>query len=352
MGALHATGRGVLAKLTARSALSVLVLGLALLAGTAIGETRIPFDTILSALANRIFGADYPIDKIDEGIIWAYRLPRAVTAACCGAALALSGVVLQSLLRNPLAEPYLMGISAGASTGAVLVTVAGLGGGMVSMSFGALIGGITAFGLVAGLAAASGAGSGMKASGQIILAGIAGSQMFNAITSFIITKSANSEQARGIMFWLLGNLSGVRWDDLWLAVPVALIGLIICLLHMRVLDAFGFGAESAASLGVNLGRTQVLLIGTASAMTALMVSIVGAVGFVGLVVPHAARLMFGTRHYHLIPASALLGAVFLIGSDILSRTLISGQVLPIGVITSLIGAPCFAVLLLRMRRQR
>lgn len=343
--------RGMVVKLAARLALSIALLALALLAGTAIGETQIPFTTVLSALDNRLFDAGHLIDPIDEGIIWAYRLPRALTAASCGAALALSGVVLQSLLRNPLAEPYLLGISAGASTGAVMVTIAGVGGGLISMSFGALAGGITAFALVAALAAASGAGSGMRASGQIILAGIAGSQMFNALTSFIITRSANSEQARGIMFWLLGNLSGVRWEDVGLAVPVALVGLVICLFNMRVLDAFGFGAESAASLGIALRRTQILLIGTASAMTALMVSIVGAVGFVGLVVPHTARLLFGTRHYHLIPASALLGAIFLIGSDILSRTLITGQVLPIGVITSLIGAPCFAVLLLKMRRR-
>ncbi len=342
---------GNAARLAALLALSVLLLLVTLLAGTAIGETSIPLQTVVMALDNRLFGADHLIDKIDEGIIWSYRLPRAITAACCGAALALSGVVLQSLLRNPLAEPYLLGISAGASTGAVLVTLGGLGAGAISMSLGALAGGITAFAVVALLATASGAGHAARASGQIILAGIAGSQMFNALTSFLITRSANSEQARGIMFWLMGNLSGVRWDDVGLAVPVAVIGTLVCLVQMRTLDAFGFGAESAASLGINVMRTKLLLIGTAAAMTALMVSIIGAVGFVGLVVPHAARLLFGHRHHRLVPASALMGAVFLVASDVLSRILISGQVLPIGVITALIGAPCFGLLLLRMRRR-
>lgn len=342
---------GHAARLAARLALSVLVLLVTLFAGTAIGETSIPFKTVVQALDNRLFGATHLIDKIDEGIIWSYRLPRAITAACCGAALALSGVVLQSLLRNPLAEPYLLGISAGASTGAVLVSVGGFGAGAISMSFGALVGGISAFALVAVLAAASGGAYAARASGQIILAGIAGSQMFNALTSFMITRSANSEQARGIMFWLMGNLSGVRWDDVSLALPVAAIGTLVCLWHMRTLDAFGFGAESAASLGINLLRSKLLLIGTAAAMTALMVSIIGAVGFVGLVVPHAARLLFGHRHHHLVPASALMGAIFLVASDVLSRILISGQVLPIGVITALIGAPCFGLLLLRMRRR-
>lgn len=343
---------GHLSKLVVRFFFAGLILMAALLSGTAIGETPIPLSTVLAALANRLTGAAYLLDPIDEGIIWAYRLPRAIVAASCGAALALSGVILQSLLRNPLAEPYLLGISAGASTGAVLVTIGGLGGGMISMSFGALAGGITAFVLVALLAQASGGGLGRRGTGQIILAGIAGSQLFNALTSFIITRSANSEQARGIMFWLLGNLSGVRWADVPLAVGVAVIATTVCLWSIRALDAFGFGAESAASLGVPVRRVQVILIGTVAAATALMVSIVGAVGFVGLVVPHAVRIMFGSRHAQLVPGSALMGAVFLIASDVLSRTLISGQVLPIGVITALVGAPCFGILLLKLKAPR
>ncbi|WP_254925028.1 FecCD family ABC transporter permease [Pseudomonas fragi] len=322
---------------------------LAVLAGVAIGETPIAPGVVLQVLANKLWGAGYVLDPIDEGIVWNYRLTRALVAAACGAGLATCGVVLQSLLRNPLADPYLLGISAGASTGAVLVAVLGLGAGAVSLSAGAFAGAICAFALVILLARASGP---TGASAQIILAGIAGSQLFNAITAFLITKSASSEQARGIMFWLLGNLSGVRWPSVWLAVPAAVLGLVICVWHRRALDAFTFGADSAASLGIPVRRVQLLLISCAALVTAVMVSIVGSIGFVGLVIPHAVRLLAGTGHGRLLPASALGGALFLIAADVLSRTLIKGQVIPVGVVTALVGAPVFALILIGRRHAR
>jgi iron complex transport system permease protein len=220
---------------------------------------------------------------------------------------------------------------------------------MISLSVGAFAGAVTAFVLVILLARVSGSASG---TGQIILAGIAGSQLFNALTAFLITRSASSEQARGIMFWLLGNLGGVRWPSVWLAVPVAVFGLVVCLWHRRALDAFTFGMDSAASLGIPVRRVQILLIGCAALVTAVMVSIVGSIGFVGLVIPHAARLLLGTGHARLLPASALGGAVFLIAADVLSRTLIKGQVIPVGVITALVGAPVFALILVGRRSAR
>jgi len=325
---------------------ALVVLFGALWLGAAIGETAIPFSTVVQTIANRLWDAGYPVEPIDEGIVWSYRLSRAVVAASCGAALALCGVVLQSLLRNPLADPYILGISAGASTGAVGVAILGIGAGFLTMPLGAFLGAVVAFALVSVLALKAGRGT-----AAIILAGVAGSQLFNALTSFIVTKAATAEQARGIMFWLLGNLSGVRWPDAWLAVPAALAGLLVCLLHARALDAFAFGSESAASLGISVRRTYLVLVGTAAMMTAAMVSIVGSIGFVGLVIPHAARILVGVRHGVLLPASALGGAVFMIFADILSRTLIPGQVLPIGVITALVGAPAFA-LILGQRRTR
>ncbi|MFN7104077.1 MAG: FecCD family ABC transporter permease [Pseudorhizobium sp.] len=317
-----------------------ILLGAALWMGAAIGETSMPLETVAKTVANRLWNAGYPLEPIDEGIIWSYRMSRAVVAASCGAALALSGVVLQSLLRNPLADPYLLGISAGASTGAVSVAILGVGAGVLTLPLGAFLGAIVAFMLVSVLAMKAGRGT-----GAIILAGVAGSQLFNALTSFIVTKAATAEQARGIMFWLLGNLSGVRWPDAWLAVPAALVGLVVCLWHARALDAFTFGSESAASLGISVKRTYLALVGVSAMMTAVMVSIVGSIGFVGLVIPHAARMLVGVRHGVLLPAAALIGAVFMIFADILSRTLIPGQVLPIGVITALVGAPAFAFIL-------
>ena len=329
--------------------LACLTLLLAVLAGVAIGETPIAPGVVLHVLANKLWAAGYALDPIDEGIVWNYRLTRALVAAACGAGLATCGVVLQALLRNPLADPYLLGISAGASTGAVLVALLGIGAGAVSLSVGAFAGAIAAFALVLVLARVSGPAG---ASGQIILAGIAGSQLFNAITAFLITKSASSEQARGIMFWLLGNLSGVRWPSVWLAVPVAMLGLAVCLWHRRALDAFSFGADSAASLGIAVRPVQLLLISCAALVTAVMVSIVGSIGFVGLVIPHAVRLLAGTGHGRLLPASALGGALFLIAADVLSRTLIKGQVIPVGVVTALVGAPVFALILIGRRHAR
>ncbi|GLT08345.1 ABC transporter permease [Sulfitobacter porphyrae] len=328
-----------------RVAQGAAILMLAVLGGVVIGETPLPLATVAAVFANNIWDAGLIVDPIDAGIIWSYRLPRTLLAAACGAGLALSGVVLQALVRNALADPYLLGVSAGAGAGAVAVTILGVGGGLLGISGGAFVGATLAFAVVAMLARAAGGGS-----AQLVLAGIAGSQLFNALTSFLIAKSANAEQARGIMFWLLGNLSGVRWPDVMLAAPVTAVGFLICLWFARAMDAFSFGVSSAASLGIAVRRVQIMLIGAVTLMTATMVSLVGSIGFVGLVIPHAMRFVVGPQHARLVPASALAGAVFLIVADIASRMLIPGQVVPIGVVTALVGAPGFALILVRNRR--
>ncbi|MFT3987654.1 FecCD family ABC transporter permease [Aestuariivirga sp.] len=320
---------------------------IAIFAGVVIGETPLSLRTVIAVFANHFWNAGNNLDPIDAGIIWNYRLPRTVVAASCGAGLALSGVVLQSLVRNALADPYLLGVSAGASTGAVAVALLGLGGGLIGISTGAFAGAALAFLLVALLAKAAGGGP-----TQLVLAGIAGSQLFNALTSFFIAKSANAEQARGIMFWLLGNLSGVRWPDVMLAIPAAVLGFSVCLFHARALDAFTFGADSAAALGIPVRRVQAALIAAVTLMTSIMVSLVGSIGFVGLVIPHAMRFMVGVRQLRLIPASALAGALFMVAADVVSRLLIKGQVVPIGVVTALVGAPGFAMILIHSRKSR
>lgn len=330
--------------------LAALLLALAL--GVSVGETLIAPAVVWKTLANRLFDAGHDLRPIQEGIVWNYRLTRALVAAACGAGLAVSGVVLQALLRNALADPYILGISAGASTGAVLVMVLGIGAGVLSLSMGAFAGAVLAFGLVAALARAAGGGTGLPQAGLILLSGIAGTQLFNALTAFVIAQSASAEQVRGVTFWMMGNLSGVRWPDVWLAVPVAALGVVICRLQARALDAFTFGAESALTMGVAVRRSQALLIAVVTMMTATMVSITGAIGFVGLVIPHVARFLVGVRHARLLPAAALIGAVFLVMADVVSRVILANQVLPIGVITALVGAPGFALILIRNRRMR
>jgi iron complex transport system permease protein len=324
---------------------AVILLAIMISFAVAIGEIAIPVSTTAKAVSNRIFGTSFELNRIHQGIVWDYRLSRALVAASAGASLALCGVVLQAMLRNPLAEPYVLGISAGASTGAVCVMILGLGYGALTLSGGAFIGAIVAFLLVGVLAAGAG-----RSSERIILCGVAGSQLFNALTSYIVTTSANAEQARGVLFWLLGSMSGVRWPDVYLSVPVAIAGYLACLFHARALDAFAFGTDAAAALGIAVRRVQVVLFGITALMTAAVVSMVGSIGFVGLVIPHAARFIVGPLHHRLLPATALGGAIFMVFADIVSRIIIPQQILPIGVVTALFGAPAFAIILFRARR--
>ena len=324
---------------------AVLALAASVVLAASFGEMPIAPLTSLQAIANGLGLGPYPVERIVQGIVWEYRLSRALVAACCGAGLAVSGAILQALLRNALAEPYVLGLSAGASTGAVLVMLLGVGGGMLGVSLGAFLGAVLAFAVV--LPFLGGGGS-----TRIILAGVAASQLFNALTAYIVATAANAEQARSVMFWLLGSLAGVRWPDVWLAAGVVLAGLLVCLACARALDAFAFGEDAAASLGVAVGPLRLLLLAVTGLITACLVSLVGAVGFVGLVIPHVARFLVGPGHGRLLPTCALIGALFMVLADIVARTLVAKQTLPIGVVTALVGAPAFAFILYRAREVR
>lgn len=310
-----------------------------------IGDLPIPLSTTYAAITNRLGWTAIELNRIHETVIWDYRLSRALVAAFCGAGLALSGAIMQSLLRNPLAEPYVLGISAGASTGAVAIVILGIGAGTVSLSAGAFAGAFAAFFFVALLSNGTRGGA-----DRTILAGVAASQLFNAATSYIVTTSGNAQQARDVMFWLLGSFGGVRWPEFMLVSVVVGASLVACLFYARVLDAFAFGDEAAASLGVNVGRARIALFALTAVMTATIVSMVGTIGFVGLVVPHAARFVVGPLHIRLLPACAIVGAIFMVLADIASRALIPQQVLPIGVVTALVGVPFFSVILYRFQR--
>jgi iron complex transport system permease protein len=316
----------------------------AIVAGVAIGEMTIPMETTIAAVTNRLGLTAIALPRIQEAVIWDYRLSRSLVAAFCGAGLALSGAILQSLLRNSLAEPYVLGISAGASTGAVSVMLLGFGAGAISLSAGAFAGALIAFIFVVMLS------SGRQTADRTILAGVAASQLFNALTSYIVSTSANAEQARSVMFWLLGSLAGVRWPEVTLAASVVTVGLVVCIWHARALDAFTFGEDAARSLGIAVRPVRVVLLLITALMTATIVSMVGAIGFVGLVIPHAARFIVGPGHIRLLPACALIGALFMVLADIVSRIVIAPQILPIGVVTALVGVPFFCVILYRARR--
>ena len=287
--------------------------------------------------------AESPVPRLRDAIIWDLRLPRVLTAMGIGAGLALCGAVMQALTRNPLADPYLLGLSSGASFGAVSFLLAGAA---LLMPFGAFLGAALAMALTLLVTRLLGGATPSRA----ILAGIAISSLASASTSFLIFWSATGDSYREILSWLMGSLSGSIWPD------AAVVGVAVCLiappilLAARSLDAFAFGDAAAASLGVDVVRLRWMLLGGTALMTGLLVSIGGAIGFVGLIVPHIVRLAAGARHGTLLPLSMLVGAIFMLWTDTAARSLVEPRELPVGIITALIGAPIFLLVLMRYRR--
>lgn len=324
--------------------LGLLLLSIA--AAIAIGPADIALTDVYAVIGQHLGLGDAGLSRIREGIVWELRLPRTLLAAVCGAGLALCGAILQSLLRNPLADPFVLGISSGASTGAVLVIVSGVGGGLVGLSGGAFAGALVAFGLVLALAALAGGGT-----ERVVLAGVAGTQLFAAVTTFVVFSSADAEQTRGVLFWLLGALGGAGWSDVAYCAAVCLLGFLLCMTQTTALDAFAFGEDTASAVGVEVARVRALLLLATALVTAVLVSAAGAIGFVGLALPHAARMLVGPLHRRLLPATALAGAIFLVWVDTAARTLFAPQELPVGVVTALLGVPAFAAILARAGRR-
>ncbi|MBN3032867.1 MAG: iron chelate uptake ABC transporter family permease subunit [Candidatus Saganbacteria bacterium] len=281
-----------------------------------------------------------PGDLLHNEILWQIRLPRVILAALLGLLLSVSGVILQGTLRNPLADPYVLGISAGGAIGAALAIATGLQ--TISVPALAFLTSLLAVYVVYKLSQVAG-----KTSPEtLILAGVALSAFCAAVLSLIIIISGNLQ---AIYFWLLGSLSSASWLNVITVIPYALAGSGIAYFFSKELNALLLGEEMAQTLGVDVERTRLLLIGTASLMTAAAVSVAGLVGFVGLIVPHFIRLLIGPNHRLLIPAAALSGMLLLIVTDALARTLLAPTEIPIGIIMALLGAPFFLYLLRRRR---
>lgn len=324
----------------------LVLLALSVSVAVTIGPADLTPAEVWRSVAARAGWGESPLTPLREGIVWDLRMPRTLLAAVCGAGLALCGAVMQSLLRNPLADPFVLGVSSGASTGAVAVLVLGWGVGVVSLPAGAFVGALLSFAMVMLLSHSLGGSM-----DRVVLSGVAAMQLFSALTSFIVLTSAEAETTRGVMFWLLGSLSGAGWADVVLCGAVLLLVLAVCLANTTTLDAFAFGEEAAANLGVQVGRTRVLLLSVTALLTAVMVSSAGAIGFVGLVLPHAARALTGSSHAKLLPVTALAGAIFLVWVDTVARTVLDPQEIPVGVVTSLIGVPAFVAVLYRVRKK-
>jgi len=278
-----------------------------------------------------------------ETIMLQIRLPRIIIASLVGAGLAVAGAGYQGLLRNPLADPYILGVSSGAALGATIVIL--FGGSNFLISFFAFLGAIIAVVLVYGIGS-----TGTKSTIEtLILAGVIVGAFFNAILSFLLTRSYdNLEQ---VMFWLMGSVSLRGWNQIAFLAPVLILFIVLLWLFSRELNVLALGEETAGYLGISVESTKVLILIISSMLAALSVAMAGTVGFVGLVIPHIVRLLIGPDHRILIPVSAFTGAIFLVLADTLARIVIAPAELPLGVITAFFGAPFFAYLL-RTKRYR
>jgi iron complex transport system permease protein len=331
-----------------------LVLGLAVVAvagvlAAGLGSVSIPPLTVARILASKIPGLGVTFDgpASFDTILMQLRLPRIVLAAIVGGSLALSGAAYQGLFRNPLADPYLIGVASGAGLGATIVLVAGVQAAYLGVSLlpaAAFVGAIAAVS-VAFLVARSSVGLPLT---TLILAGVAISFITSAMTTLLMIRS--DPDLRPILSWLLGGLISAQWKHSVMVLPYLLPSAVIVLMYSRVLNVMQLREEHAKQLGVNVGRAKLLLIVAASLATAAAVAFTGPIGFVGLIAPHTVRLLWGADYRSLLPMAAILGAAFLILADLVARTVVSPSELPVGVVTAFFGGPFF-LFLLRYRRR-
>ena len=288
------------------------------------------------------------VTRQQDAVIWTIRLPRVLMGAVAGAGLAVSGAALQGIFRNPLADPGLIGVSSGAALGAVTaivlnVTVLGIW----TLPVFAFVAGLLVTSLVYLIARHDGRTEVVT----LLLAGVAISAVIGAGVGLLITR-ATDQQIRTVTFWTMGSLGGTLWNQIWIVALVTAVGIALVIRSGQALNLLVLGEREARHLGVHVERTRTLLMFTTAAMTGVSVAFTGAIGFVGLVVPHLVRLWLGPDHRRLLPCAALMGASLLLIADLVSRTIVQPLELPIGVVTSLIGGPFFLWLLIRTRRQQ
>ena len=284
-----------------------------------------------------------------DSVVWSLRAPRGLLALIVGAGLALAGVVMQTLVRNPLADPYLLGVSSGASVGATAVITIGVftSFGLYSISVGALFGALAATAIVYLITLAQGGLTPLR----LILTGVVASSAFSALASFLVFKAQDARAAQGVMFWMLGSVVGAQWDRLLLPALVVLAAFLILMFMSNPLDAMAAGPDTAAALGVNVERLRQILFFIQALLVGAMVAVAGGIGVVGLVIPHLARIMVGSLHRRLLPIAMVLGAVFMVWVDVIARIAAPPQEIPLGVVTGVLGAPLFLLLMGRGRYQ-
>lgn len=310
-----------------------------------IGSTKISLLDIMKVIGHHIVGIPHHVDPMSDAILWSLRFPRVVLAMVVGACLALAGVLYQGILRNPLADPYILGVSSGSATGAIVAIITGIGAGIWgvwSVSIFAFLGAFLATISVLFLA-----GRELRAT-TLILAGVVIHAFFGAIITVLLSISV--EQIPRIQFWLMGSFTLREWTHVGIMIPVVLVGMAVAWFYQRELNLFAVNSRTAVHVGVSVKKTRLLLLILASFLTAIVVSISGIIGFVGIVIPHLIRMMVGANHRYLIPYSIIAGASFMMVSDLLARTILEPRELPVGVITAFFGAPFFAYFLHKQRR--
>jgi iron complex transport system permease protein len=312
-----------------------------------VGPAGISVPDVGRVLLNHLVGTSFAVDANVDAIVWEIRLPRVLLAGTVGAVMAFSGAAYQGIFRNPLADPYLLGVASGAGLAGALAIVLDAplsAGGFSLLPIVSFAGAMASVVLAYSIARVGG----QTPNTTLVLAGVAISSLSVSVISYILI--LDSKNVSQVLSWLLGSFNGSSWQDLTYVLPYAIPAAIVILLHGRVLNVLQLADAEASQLGIDVQRTKTLLLVAASLATAAAVSVVGIVGFVGLLAPHIVRLLIGTDYRRLLPVASLVGATLLIAADIGARTLVSPGELPVGVVTSFIGAPFFLFLLRRQRK--
>lgn len=318
----------------------------AILIGISIGAVSLPFSEVWHVIGRHLIGRSAPIDDVDDRIIWVFRAPRVLLAAVVGAGLAVAGTVLQALVRNPLADPYVLGVSSGASLAAIAVILLGreiLFG--ADVPFAAFLGAIVTMLAVMAL----GQRGGRFSPTRLVLAGVAIGALASSGTSYLQIK-AEPQQLQSVLFWLLGTVAGAAWSDLRIPTLAVVLTTGWLMLQSRRLNALLLGEESATALGIDVNRFRLELILVTSVLTGATVAVSGGIMFVGLMMPHIGRMLVGPDHRRVLPTVALLGASYLIFVDLAARTVQRPVELPLGIFTAAVGAPFFLWLMRRNNR--
>lgn len=324
----------------------VVLLGVVVVVAVGVGPVTVAPGVVLGVIGREI---GLPVTEAwqtsEHSIVWLIRVPRVIVGAFVGAALAMAGVAIQALVRNPLADPYLLGISSGASTGAAASILFGIGGGLgaAALTGSAFIGAVLAIALVLAIARIGG----RLITSRLVFAGIAVGFALTALTNFLVFASESRDGTRAVMFWMLGSLAQSRWSSVPILVVAILLSLVLFMLWARRFDALAIGDDTALSLGTDPTRFRAVAAVTVSLTVAVAVAVSGLIGFVGLVIPHIARRLVGGRHRIVYPTAALLGALLLVAADALARVAFAPRELPLGILTALIGTPVLIVLIRR-----